>query len=136
MKTRILLAGAVVLAAMASTNEAQAIHPFGGRLAHPIARLRTTTDQAAQGYAESIPWHGAHYHTMWGQPVALVVPPTVEYQTNYSWGVPATRVEPIYHQFNRNYPGAYYGGNGFYPTPAWPSDTNQFGVYYVRGPWR
>ena len=26
-------------------------------------------------------------------------------------------------------------GTGFMPTPYWPSDTQQFGVYYIRGPW-
>ena len=43
---------------------------------------------------------------------------------------------PIYHQFRRSYPGPFAGGGqGFYPTPTWPSHTDQFGVYYVRGPW-
>jgi hypothetical protein len=47
-----------------------------------------------------------------------------------------TRITPIYHQFTRQFPGyGYDGGVPFYGTPAWPSDTRQFGVYYVRGPW-
>ena len=24
---------------------------------------------------------------------------------------------------------------GFLPAAGWPSDTRQFGTYYVRGPW-
>ena len=93
------------------------------------ARLR-----AARG-----PWHGNYYHTMWGQPVALMVPPTAEYQVDYSWGVASTRIRTIDHQFSRAYPGPYGGPNGgpygFRGTPPWPSDTRQFGVYYVRSPW-
>ena len=94
---------------------------------------RIAATRAAQG-----PWHGDYYYPLWGVPVALVVPPTCEYQTNYSWGVPAHRIEPIDHQFSRN-PGAVgyssFGTRGFLPPPFQPSDTNQFGVYYVRGPW-
>jgi len=80
-------------------------------------------------------WHGAYYHVAWGSPVALVVPPTARYQTHWGWGVGNTRVAPIYHQFEHDYPGPAVGGQGFLPTPPWPSDTDQFGVYYVRGPW-
>jgi hypothetical protein len=29
----------------------------------------------------------------------------------------------------------YYHRAGFLPVPLWPSDTNQLGVYYIRGPW-
>ena len=84
----------------------------------------------------ALPWHNAYYHAAYGEPIALVVPPTAEYQSQYGWGVGGTRVTPIYHQFGRPYPGVSAGANGyFYPTPAWPSDTNQFGVYYIRGPW-
>jgi hypothetical protein len=93
-----------------------------------------------QGWAanrgQCLPWHNAYYHAAYGEPIGLVVPPTAEYQTQYGWGVGGTRVTPIYHQFGRPYPGANAGAYGyFYPTPAWPSDTNQFGVHYIRGPW-
>jgi len=82
-------------------------------------------------------WHSAWYDPAEGRPIALVVPPTAEFQTQYSWGVPSSRVMPIYHQFRRPYPGpgAVGGGAGFLPTPMWPSDTVQFGVNAVRGPW-
>lgn len=118
--TKWWLAAALLLATvLAPLSSAQAIH-----------RRRVMYSGEPTG-----PWHGSYYHTMWGQPVALVVPPTAEYQTNLRWGVPSSRIERIDHQFSRNYPGPYAGGYGFLPTPVWPSDTNQFGVYYIRGPW-
>ena len=84
-----------------------------------------------------MPWHGAYADETYGGPIGLVVPPTVGLQAQYSWGACSTRITPIYHQFARPYPGPYAGyvGNGFLPTPEFPSDTTQFGVYYIRGPW-
>ena len=87
-------------------------------------------------YTTCYPWHGGYYHSAWGMPVALVVPPKAELQTHWGWGVGNTRVTTTWHQFRRNYPGpAQYNHAQFQPTPYWPSDTDQFGVYYVRGPW-
>jgi hypothetical protein len=82
-------------------------------------------------------WHSAWYDPAEGRPIALVVPPTAEFETQYAWGVPSSRVMPIYHQFRRPYPGpgGMAGGGGFMPTPNQPSDTVQFGVNAVRGPW-
>jgi hypothetical protein len=83
-------------------------------------------------------WHSAWYDPSEGRPIALVVPPTAEFMTQYSWGVPSSRVMPLYHQFRRPYPGpgaTAGGGGGFLPTPNQPSDTVQFGVNAVRGPW-
>jgi len=83
-------------------------------------------------------WHSAWYDPAEGRPIALVVPPTAEFMTQYSWGVPSSRVMPLYHQFRRPYPGPGAmagGGGGFLPTPNQPSDTVQFGVNAVRGPW-
>jgi hypothetical protein len=83
-------------------------------------------------------WHSAWYDPAEGRPIALVVPPTAEFMTQYSWGVPSSRVMPLYHQFRRPYPGpgaVAGGGGGFMPTPNQPSDTVQFGVNAVRGPW-
>ena len=85
--------------------------------------------------AQYLPWHNGFYDPYWGEPIALVVPPNAEYQANYGWGVGGTRVAPIYHQFGRPFPGYGGGYGGFVPTPNWPSDTQQFGVYYIRGPW-
>jgi len=83
-------------------------------------------------------WHSGWYDPAEGRPIALVVPPTAEFQAQYGWGVPSSRVMPIYHQFHRPYPGAGAvggAGGGFLPTPNQPSDTVQFGVNAVRGPW-
>lgn len=83
-------------------------------------------------------WHSAWYDPAEGRPIALVVPPTAEFMTQYSWGVPSSRVMPLYQQFRRPYPGpgaTAGGGGGFLPTPNQPSDTVQFGVNAVRGPW-
>jgi hypothetical protein len=89
-----------------------------------------------QNRATVYPWHGYYYDPAWGMPIALVVPPTAESQTHWGWGVGNTRVTTINHQFHRDYPGpGVYDRRGFLPTPPWPSDTDQFGVYYVRGPW-
>lgn len=97
---------------------------------------RTLADRWARNYASSRPWHGQYYHTEYSKPVALIVPPTAKMMTSYSWGVSQSEVSPIYHQFGRSYPGNEAGiGAQFHPTPIWPSHTDQFGVYPVRGPW-
>jgi len=113
-----VLAGAVL--ACAASARAFDETPYGHN-----ARLR----------AELRPWHGRYYHQMYGQPIALIVPPTAELQTDYGWGVGNTRVTRIDHQFQRPFPGYGHGGVPFQATPAQPGDTRHFGVYYVRGPW-
>jgi hypothetical protein len=70
---------------------------------------------------------------MWGSPVNLVVPPTAEYHTEMGWGVGNSRRTVIRDQFGYGYADSF--GGGYMATPAWPSDTTQFGVHYVRGPW-
>lgn len=86
---------------------------------------------------EQSAWHAGYYHTMWGRPVALVVPPTATHQTNWGWGIGNTRVTPIYPQFQGPMNSAVtanpYGP--YRPQPYYTSDTLQFGVYYIRGPW-
>ena len=92
-------------------------------------------------FAQTTPWHGNYYHRQYGAPVALVVPPTANAERRMGWGVSQTELMPIYHQFRRAYPGMVDGGMGggmggpFRPTPYQPSHTDQFGIYYVRGPW-
>jgi hypothetical protein len=76
---------------------------------------------------------GYYYNATWGTPVALVVPPTAEKQTHWGWGVGNTRVTTIYSQFGGYWGSGYYGP--VRPTPVWPTDTDQLGVYPVRGPW-
>ena len=80
-------------------------------------------------------WHANYAHSAYGQPLALVVPPTAQLQTTWSWGAPSAHFSRIDHQFGRDYPGPGPFGGGFQRTPRWPSNTHQFGVYYARGPW-
>ena len=96
----------------------------------------TLKGRVAYRQSQTYPWHGGYYDAAWGTPVAVVVPPTAESQTHWSWGVGATRVTPIQHQYQRAYPGpSVYNRAWFRPTPPWPSSTDQFGDYYIRGPW-
>jgi hypothetical protein len=101
-----------------------------------IAGHRTLKGFVSYRQAQTYPWHGDYYDVSYGMPVALVVPPTAEAQAHLGWGVGATRVTPIQHQFQRDYPGeSTYNRKAFRGTPAWPSSTDQFGDYYIRGPW-
>ena len=100
------------------------------------ADIFSRTDRNARAMARSRPWHGNYYHTMTGYPLPIVVPPTANMETRWGWGVSQSTMTPIYHQFQRPYPGEGVGGYGqFSPTPLWPSHTDQFGAYYIRGPW-
>lgn len=94
----------------------------------------TWGDYWARNNAATHPWHGDYYYLKTGQPTALVVPPTIQMQQNYSWGVSQNTMTPVWHQFG---PGAPVGSapGQFRATPYWPTHTNQFGVYPVRGPW-
>ncbi len=126
---RLLLAAATCGALLAAAAPALAVDPHHGDHAYRADRL-------ARYYAAQRPWHGPYAYTQYGTAVALVVPPTADMHTSYAWGVSQSEMIPIYHQFYRDYPGpALGGGAGFLPTPYWPSHTDQFGVYPVRGPW-
>ncbi len=103
--------------------------------AHEALGHGTLKNWVARRQSQTYPWHGGYYDVAWGAPVAVLVPPTAESQTHLGWGVGATRVTPIQHQFHRGYPGPVPGDAGFLPTPRWPSSTDQFGDYYIRGPW-
>lgn len=101
-----------------------------------VAEADWWADRQAARYARTMPWHGQYNHTATGSPVALIVPPTAHMQMNYGWGVTQSEMTPIYHQFRRRYPGESEFTEGlFRGTPARPSNTRQFGVYYIRGPW-
>ena len=122
MKLPTLAAAALVLTALAANCQAGGFDetPYG---------------HGARWRASLRPWHGHYYNVQYGVPLALVVPPTAELQTDYGWGVTSSRVSRINHQFQRPWPNGYWAPYGFLPTPPWPSDTRQFGTYYVRGPW-
>ena len=108
----------------------------GGLAGESRAEPRRRADRNAHYQAQRMPWHGEYYHTASGYPVPLVVPPTANSSTEWSWGVAQSGVYPIYHQYRRGFTGDCFGADGsFHPTPAWPSHTRQFGVYYIRSPW-
>jgi hypothetical protein len=107
------------------------VHAKDGHGHHSAA-----VDPIFGGYPYSGGWHAGYHHPLWDRPVALVVPPTANYQTIWSWGVSTTQITPIYPQYG----GPVYGMPGDFPgpyrtMPYWPWDTRQFGVYYIRGPW-
>lgn len=115
------------LAVAVLTGDALAIHP------------RARAAGQAAWFASARPWHGQYAYTPVGGPVALVVPPTADTIAAWGWGVTSSEVRPLYHQFGQADPGGamIYGENSpWLPTPVWPSHTDQFGVYPVRGPWR
>lgn len=96
------------------------------------------THQWNREEAAARPWHGQYSYWRWLEPTALVVPPTSSYHTTYAWGVGQVRSTPIHHQFGRGGAGMISGGAApgvFSNTPYWPSSTEQFGIYPVRGPW-
>ncbi|TWT46467.1 hypothetical protein [Botrimarina hoheduenensis] len=114
-----LTAIGVALVGLSLATSAEAWHPY------------TWPSQRAQNYN----WNANYAHVQYGQPVALVVPPTATLQTQWGWGVGSSRISRLDHQFGRNYPGPGPHGGPFQNTPAWPQDTVQFGAYHVRGPW-
>ena len=122
MKLRILAGAAVCAALMASAAGVQAFD-------------ETHYGHNARWRAMHRPWHGRYYNVQYGAPLALVVPPTAELTTDYAWGSVASRMTRIDHQFQRPWPNGFYTPYGFLPAAEWPSDTRQFGTYYVRGPW-
>lgn len=125
MIRRIILAASLFSAMVAMTNSnATAGDPYA------------MTQVWAHNYAMDRPWHGPYYNQMYGQPLALVVPPTAHMRQTLSWGVSQNLMQPIHHQYGRGPTAPGVGARGsFRPTPPWPSHTDQFGVYYVRSPW-
>ncbi|MCG8652193.1 MAG: hypothetical protein MI861_20305 [Pirellulales bacterium] len=125
MIRKFVLAAGLFSALVATTgNRAEAVDPYA------------VTQVWAHNFAMDRPWHGRYYHPQYGQPLALIVPPTAHMRQTLSWGVSQNRMHPVHHQFGRSAssPGVAPAGS-FYATPPWPSHTDQFGVYYVRGPW-
>jgi hypothetical protein len=129
MKNAILML-AILAVACSFQTEAQAQRPIMGILKHD---MQNKGDVWSQRYANQRPWHDQYYYTQYGQPTALVVPPNAVTHQTYSWGVSRNYMLPIYHQYG--YQGSPSTGGAFYATPTWPSNTQQFGVYPVRGPW-
>ena len=86
-------------------------------------------------HAAQTSWNGVYGHQHTGTPIALIVPPTATTMRIHNWGVSGNLIVPLYHQFSLN-PGSGTTVRGpFKKTPMYPSSTEQFGVYYIRGPW-
>ena len=117
----ILLGSLAALLAVIAADQASAFEPHGNQVSARFAQYRT--------------WHGSYQQRHYSQPLALVVPPTANTYTAMGWGVAQTEIRSIHHQYKRGYP--QYGGDfsRFRRAPYPPSHTDQFGVYYVRGPW-
>lgn len=113
-----------------------AVFTVASESAHAGHAARAT--RVAHYYASARPWHGNYAYTPWGEPVALVVPPHADTMAAWSWGVAQSEIRPLHHQYLRAQPpGTVFGGaSPWLPTPIYPSHTDQFGVYPVRGPWR
>ncbi len=122
MHHRKMLVLALAVAAFASANSAYGFD-------------ETHCGHNARWRASLRPWHGRYYNVQTGTAVAVVVPPTAELTTNYGWGSVSSRMTRIDHQFQRPWPNGQWTPYGFMPTPGYPSDTRQFGYYYIRGPW-
>lgn len=119
----------LLASAVTAANLPEAVSADGVRRPGSIPRPRLFA-------APVVSWHGWYYEAAFGAPLAVVVPPTADLQTKWGWGVGGTQVVPIWPQFSRNYPGpSQYDPRLFRSTPPWPSHTDQFGDYYVRGPW-
>ncbi|MGO9112739.1 MAG: hypothetical protein ACLP9L_26190 [Thermoguttaceae bacterium] len=81
-------------------------------------------------------WNTTYYDPAWGMPEAVVVPPTARWQSNYAWGVGGSRLNRVGAQYQAEFPGpeSAYNQRDYLAAPSQPSDTQQFGVNYVRGP--
>jgi hypothetical protein len=97
----------------------------------------TQTHHWNQTQAANRSWHGGYSLPAYGQPMALLVPPTASFHGVYSEGVGNTQSLPIYHQFGRAFPGPATGAKSgmYHSKPQQPRNTMQFGMYYLRAPW-
>jgi hypothetical protein len=133
----LLLVAAAASVTLLAATPAHAAYPHNWPNLHPHHWHHAThADRVGRYYASQRPWHGPWAYTPYGMPTALVVPPNSKMHTSYAWGVAQSEMIPIYHQFHPYNPGGTgYTGYGGLATPYWPSHTDQFGVYPVRGPW-
>jgi hypothetical protein len=134
-RIRWLLALLLPLLASAQADLARAQEVVNGGVIYADSYGGSVVDAGVVGpYA---PWHSGYHSATWGQPVALVVPPTATHQTNWGWGIGNTRITPIQPQFigPMTATASQYQYGRTRPTPHYVSDTLQLGVYYIRGPW-
>ena len=144
MKTKLAIALVTFLAAIATALPARAhiFHRFAGcpTCANGSYDGQASADDGSAVNGAGMPggYSGVYYDVAWGMPMALVVPPTARWQTDYSWGVPSVRTSSIDAQFQYQSagPSSSYRMGQYPPAPAQPSDTQQMGDYYGRAPGR
>ena len=125
MKKLILGLAVIATALLLQTDSADAEGP-----ARKIRRAFTP------GQYTVTTWHGQYYNPVYGLPIAIVVPPNANTMRSQGWGVASSQMMPLHSQYRTAYPGAVTGTiTRFHSRPAHPSNTQQFGYYYVRGPW-
>jgi hypothetical protein len=142
MRTKLAIAVVLFISAIVPALPAQAhiFHRFAAcrGCAYGSNDGQSSSGEGAAGEsgAWQTGWHGGYYDVAWGMPMALVVPPTARWQTDYSWGVPSMRMSPINANFQYQNPGpsSSYKMGQYPPALAQPSDTQQMGDYHVRGP--
>ncbi len=127
MSRKLILSSALLMAGLLGSGPLEAASPY-----RPVRNAHWT--RGAHWHNGQTSWHGGYAHVTWGRPLALIVPPTANMQTEYAWGVGRTRMAPIHHQYFRPVPATTAAGQLPF-APAWPQDTRQQGVYYIRGPW-
>ena len=100
------------------------------------AKKRDRIKQWERERANATPWNGAYRHQAYSTPLAVIVPPTATTYRSLGWGVSKNVVSPLYHQFQLGAPRARKAGYGPYKSlPMYPSSSDQYGAYYIRGPW-
>lgn len=110
---------------------------FAGGIAGAGPLDRTIADRWTARHAARMSWHDPYHQIQHSYPIPLVVPPTANVQSHWTWGVTGTEMTPIHHQFSRPYPDRMFDNGGYRmsPTPINPWSTRQGGVYYIRAPW-
>ena len=100
---------------------------------NPARRLR----RVLLPYQQTVTtWHGQYANPNYARPVAVVVPPNANMMRSLGWGVCGSQMMPLYSQYGTAYPGAVTASSiRFLSRPVAPSNTQQFGYYYIRGPW-
>ena len=100
------------------------------------AKKRHRMNQWERNHANATPWNGMYRHQASSTPLAVIVPPTAVTSRSWGWGVSKSVVTPLYHQYQLNAPNTQGASSGPYKTlPLFPSSSDQYGTYYIRGPW-
>ena len=100
------------------------------------AKKRNRMNRWEREHANATPWNGMYHHQSHNTPLAIIVPPTAATSRSLGWGVSKNVVTPLYHQYQLNTPQSLRTFPGPYKsTPMFPSNSDELGAYYIRGPW-